>query len=422
MYCKLQPGWAGIGRTHNLVIMVSVVLGTTSLGRTDTSVWTAELPTAVSVVRMSADGSICLTVESTPDQELANSSSSVNVWDLNNKSKLAMSGVTFTVSDASISNDGQTVAIAGKHLGHPSQRPEVGIWDAATGKLKKTLVAPGQVRCLSFAPNGKILATGELITDLAEATRRKAQVKTWDPITGKLLRRVDCATLAVSKIVFTSDSRVFCGHGGIEVAHWTNSAERIPLSKTMISPWHFRELEVHCFEFAPDTTRLVAVLEDAAPSSARECQVRTWNAGFDERQVSLVGVQHIAHAVLSRDTALLAARKVDRNDPPTKLMLWDTTTGLLHCELEQSDTRIDCLAFSKSGRQVVAATTPQGNNLPIQIHSWSVDDGKRLGSVDVPSGRITTMEFTPDDRQLVCGGSSGIGPHATGLFAVVDTT
>jgi WD40 repeat protein len=91
-----------------------------------------------------------------------------------------------------------TFAPGGRTLATGCQDGNVRIWEAATGRLLRTLHGhQGEVLAVAFAADGKLLASGG--TDHT--------IRLWDPATGRQVRRLDGCRGDVTALTFASDGK-----------------------------------------------------------------------------------------------------------------------------------------------------------------------------------------------------------------------
>jgi RNA polymerase sigma factor (sigma-70 family) len=96
--------------------------------------------------------------------------------------------------------DGKTVATGGwDHT--------VGLWEVATGRKLRTILAGGDaiVDAIAFSPDGRLLATGH----------HNAPISLWDPATGKLIRQIKAGDEVTWCLAFSPDGR-WLASGGID--------------------------------------------------------------------------------------------------------------------------------------------------------------------------------------------------------------
>jgi WD40 repeat protein len=90
-------------------------------------------------------------------------------------------------------------APGGRTLATGGQDGKVRIWEAATGRVLRSLQGhKGEVLAIAFAADGNLLASGS--TDQT--------IRLWDPATGKQLRRLDGCHGDITALAFAGDSNM----------------------------------------------------------------------------------------------------------------------------------------------------------------------------------------------------------------------
>jgi WD40 repeat protein len=96
----------------------------------------------------------------------------------------------------------------GALLATPSFDGSVGVWDAATGELLRSLPIAGQPCTTAFDRTGELLAVGHL----------GGAVSVWVPATGELVQRIDDEehrSLGVSAVAFTATGALVIVNRGL---------------------------------------------------------------------------------------------------------------------------------------------------------------------------------------------------------------
>jgi hypothetical protein len=130
----------------------------------------------------------------------------VKLWDTGSGAELlVLKGFRFTVRALAFAPDGRTLATAGG--GAKKEGAELKLWNIGTGAPKMVrLTSAGprrEVLALAFSPDGRMLASGG----------HEGTVKLWDAVTGKERRSLKAHTQKVRCLAFSSDGRLLATAG-----------------------------------------------------------------------------------------------------------------------------------------------------------------------------------------------------------------
>jgi WD40 repeat protein len=145
--------------------------------------------------------------------------SALIVWDLKKKKeKHALKGYQVPVSAIACSPRSALMAAGGGHHfgGEPAKDPkllvsQLLVWDWRTGKRITTLLGHrSAVLALAFAPDGKLLASGDL----------SGEVRLWDTTTWKEVTRLAAHEKSIDTLSFSPDGKKLRTAGGGKVKAW----------------------------------------------------------------------------------------------------------------------------------------------------------------------------------------------------------
>jgi WD40 repeat protein len=187
---------------------------------------------------------------SDPDSEFW----TVKLWDAARGEELrALPGKHRLVRCLSFAPDGRTVAT--------NDGAEVRLWDVATGQLRQTRAGHGgPVRCLAFSPDGALLATGG----------DDWHVRLWDLRDGRQVPPLLGHTDVVASVAFAPDGRTLAsgGHDG-KVNLWNVAAAQ------PVAALEGHSGKIFCVGFSPDGRTLAS----GGDSAAGVGEVFLWRAG-----------------------------------------------------------------------------------------------------------------------------------------------
>lgn len=300
----------------------------------------------------------------------------------------------------------------------------VGLFPGITGqihgqhnvlKLRELKGHEGSVMCLSFAPDGKTLASAG----------RDATVRFWDVSTGKFIRKLVHHTADVYGVCYSRDGSLLATASGDKlVCLW--DAVSLDLLKT----YDKHEGIVRWVTFSPDGRTLA--------SCGVDLTVRLWDVQTGKQKHVMRGHKERTQCVAFSANGKILASCGDG------IRLWNPENGEAAGELENPMGHFESFAFAPDGKRIAGSSSAgpivvwdlkqqkilkildKDNKMEADSISFS-PDGKWLagGSKDKSiriyntktlqlvhmisgnPGRIESIEFSPDSKLLVHGGGGG---------------
>jgi eukaryotic-like serine/threonine-protein kinase len=255
----------------------------------------------------------------------------VRLWDAAGKPGPVLQGHGSLVSCVAFSPDGTRIASGSYGRGEKPRTDftqTVKLWDADTGQLLRTFPGhKGDVRCIAFSPDGKILATGS----------RDHSIRLWNPETGEVLAILGGHDNDVVAVAFSPDGKTLASASNDEtVLLWD-----VASGKAGASLKH--DSQVRSLAFAPDGKTLVT--GDGAGL------VRIWEMDTLREVRTLRKHTGAVRAVaFSRDGKTLATGGVDRT-----VHIWQASTGEELLALPELQADINSLAFAPNDTALAAA-------------------------------------------------------------------
>jgi len=240
-------------------------------------------------------------------------------------------------------------------------------------------------RCLSFSPDGKLIAAG--VGHI---------VQIWDFPT--LARRADLKhvvssksiefKLSINSIAFSPDGKLLAAGGMLgKITLWNvnTGKEKIAIEHHPIA----RDSEVTAIAFTPEGTSLI--------SAGINTPVRVWDVDSGKERRNLGKQKGLAVLAVSADGKKLA---LGGSGP---LRILDPSTDAVLGSFGSVEDVTSCLAFTPDGKSLAWA---QWENMPKPIQLLDVESGKVRATITVDA-TVSSMAFSPNGKILASHSSSG---------------
>jgi eukaryotic-like serine/threonine-protein kinase len=268
----------------------------------------------------------------------------------------------------------------------------VGFWDAPTGYAGKILTGQGRVWCVTFAPDGRTLATAS----------RDGTVKLWDFARDRDRYVIPVPSPKVNSIAFSPDGQTLFGAGGDGTVWSWEMPEGKVLSKRQFA---FSGKLVDAKLSRSATT--VALVE--SNKTCRVWDVKTGRRIFTVENDTPLDYFHVYH-----DGNWLSAREFNEpNKQPTSDRIVVSNTAIGHALLLSGPDyhSIGYLALC-ADRDYLAWGVPGGLPRFLDLATGRTSDANGRGHI----GEIQALEFSPNGKTLAT-----IGEDRTIKLWDVDT-
>ncbi len=354
-------------------------------------------------------GSISGNVAYSPDGKLLAVASSVGIWihdAQTGKDLIFCSSVRPIIQDdlegKLVIPSGQKGDIAcitfspdGKILASGGWDHTVVLWDAITGEQKTTLkdhnfnAVGGDIRCLSFSSDGKILASGH----------GDGNIRLWDVKTSRLKKYLNGRS---SHVLYgmnfspTDKNTLVCGSGD-ELWVWNvakgkyeslyigvNVVATVEPDGTKVYEWP----AVYAVSFSSDGKMLA--------TAHRDTTVRLWDIQTKIAKSIFKGHTDFVESVsFSQNGKTLVSGGWDKT-----VRLWDITTGEQKATLTGHTSDINGVAFSADGSTIASADSNT-------VRLWDATTGKQKSILQGYTPRINSIAYSPDGTVIASAGSDG---------------
>jgi RNA polymerase sigma factor (sigma-70 family) len=283
------------------------------------------------------------------------------------------------VNGLAFSPDGQRLAVGQNH-------GTIQVLDLETGKVQRRWrAAPLQLMCLSYSPDGKVLATG---------AARQSTIRMWDPSTGKEIAPEPGHVGSVEHLLFCNDGQhlISCGRDG-RLLDWDLATKKCrPLFAGARATSHDRVA----------VSRDGKLLARAVALATRPPDIHVYDtATGKERHILRRDKDWMRAIAFDAESKRLAAVDCDSREREGTVRLWRLDTGALVWQtpvdvssLGRSD--IYPLAFSPDGKWL-AYSPPDGQS---GVRLFDAATGKEVRRYTNGDMLITALVWSPDSTHL----------------------
>ena len=307
---------------------------------------------------------------------------------------LEFAGHQSGVMSVAVSSDGATVASAGENIG---------IWEATTGKLIRTL--PTAAVSVAFSPDGKTLASGG-----------GRSVRLWDVASGKETKKIDGPRL-LRAVAFSPDGKLLAAgdeQAVIRIWNLQTGKEAPPIDHQVIA-------ESLSLAFSPDSKSLACAgawnqfnvgnivlnIQGRVKVASRDgWYVLQWDADKAQEIRRFAGLRdNVKSVAFSPKGDTLAAASRDG-----RIVLWDAATGKERLHILAHPVPKAAGPLASFGPAVAASPAicfaPDGQSLfsagpDRTIRQWDAVTAKELGRFTAPDAGFTSLAVTPDGNFLI---------------------
>jgi WD40 repeat protein/serine/threonine protein kinase len=354
------------------------------------------------------------------------------VWDAAASSKpISLNVIPLSPDGWALSRDGTHLAAVVYGLGGKQARPEVKVFDAATGRELVSFPPPpapgGSIDHLTFSPDGKRLA-GVIGPAPFGAPGGESVVRVWDAATGGELRTFPGTPQRVAHLAFSPDGRRLAAVVSVKEAGKQRDAVKVWDAATgreaLTIPGGPYRLAVDGLvgptalgmAFSPDGKHLAASVW--LPEQGKQAAgVKVWDAATGREALTIPGNSYtFRNPAFSPDGKLLAvAASTGSPLGPTdtafassaEVKVYDAGTGQERLVLKgHYNSGVRLVLFSPDGRRIVTSSGyVQGTGqVRDEVKVWDAAGRELLTWRDV-GPMVWNLAFSPDGNRLTAVGA-----------------
>ncbi len=259
----------------------------------------------------------------------------------------------------------------GKYIASGSKDETVRVWDAATGKLLRTLEGhTDSVNAVAWSPDSKYIASGS-----SDKT-----VRVWDAATGKLLRTLEGHNWSVLSVAWSPDGKYIASGSSDEIVRvWDATTGSLLRTLEGHKNW------VSSVAWSPDGTKIA--------SGSLDETVKVWNVTTDRLLMTLKNHTDCVNAVAwSPDSKYIASGSSDY-----AVRVWNATTGKLLRTLEGHTAYVSSVTWSPDGKYIASGS---GDNT---VRVWNAATGILLMPLEGHSSPVRSVAWSPDGKYIASG-------------------
>lgn len=242
----------------------------------------------------------------------------------------------------------------GKLLATPGPDNSVSLYEAAAGKLVRSLTGSTGCNCLAFTPDGNIVAAGDSYH--GRSSNPRGRVYLWEVATGRLLRTIEGHDSDVRSVAFSPDGKVLAsGSDGVRL--WeTATGKQV---RRLAGLNHF----IDGLAFSPDGRHLAAGGDGTV----------VWEVATGKVKHRLGAEEYVAGLAFAPDGKIVATGGQEQ-----VVRLWDLATGTELAQLPGHTHRIHAVAFAPDGKTLASGSEDT------TILLWDVPAALQAAKAKVP--------------------------------------
>ena len=272
----------------------------------------------------------------------------------------------------------------GRLLASGSEDATVQVWEAATGKARRTYLGHSRlVTGLAWSPSGEQIASAS----------EDDTVQVWQAGTGKHLLTYRGHSDHVNAVAWSPDGRLLASSSWDKTVQVWNAE-----TGALLHPYHGHDdgghdvLGLAVLAWSPFNTWIASGGEDGT--------IQVWEVRTG-RRVSTYRSHDGANAAVmtgqwSPDGTWMASASTEGG-----VQVWGAFSGDQRLTYRGHSKTVDCLAWSPDGKLLASGA------LDCEIQVWKADTGERTATYRGHSSPISALAWSPDGRRIASSGADG---------------
>ena len=278
----------------------------------------------------------------------------------------------------------------GKRFATGDDQGIIRIWDIRTGKVVRQLSGyANQITGVRFSPDGNQIVMGTIWDPLLGTMSRNQEqdLRLWSARSGRLINSPDINSSDVSSLVFSPDGTKAVSKDENNLIYWDTRSGRV------ISTLKGHTATVSTMAFSKDGQRVL--------SGSWDNTVKLWDAASGKLIRTLASHSNrVFDVAFSADESRILSSSADGT-----VILWDSQSGEAIRTFRDFDYAVSGASFSKSGAVGLFTTRVKHKyHDDPALEVWDLKSGTKIFTHRWEPWQTTSYDISPDGSVLLTGG------------------